>query len=253
MAASKVAFLFVPGSWCPGYYFHKVSSKLEAQGYTAISVNLPSVGRKDLIPGLEDDAAHVRSEATAFLDAGKDVVIVGNSYGGFVTLEACKGLPRKLDDASKEGSGILKHIVTINSPLAQKGQSMQDLVGDQAPIPKDSTDPWIEPVPGELGYRVLFGSLNEEEGMKYAGMVQAQCIKPLLEPLTFVGYEEVGCTAVISGKDLAFKKEKQFELFEKAAQRAKAMRKVVLEEGDHVPMLGFPDDIVRVCLEVAAL
>jgi hypothetical protein len=34
---------------------------------------------------------------------------------------------------------------------------------------------------------------------------------------------------------------------------AKAMRKVLLEEGDHVPMLGFSDDIVNICLEAATL
>ena len=207
MSASKFAFLFVPGAWCPGYYFHKVATKLQSRGYEAVYVNLPSFGRKDKAPGLQDDAAYVRAKATAFLSAGNDVAIVGNSYGGFVSLEACKGLVAP----NGAHSGQLKHIITINSPLALKGQSMNDVVGDQAPIPQDSTDPWIDPVPGELGYRVLFGSLGEEEGLKYAAMAGAQSLKPLLEPLTFAAYEEVPCTAVISGKDLAFKPDSQIK------------------------------------------
>jgi hypothetical protein len=205
MSPSKTAFLFVPGAWCPGYYYHKVAEKLQAQGHEAVYVDLPSVGRKDDAPGLQDDAAYVHSKATALLDAGNDLVIVGNSYGGFVTVEACKGLVEKRTSSS----GQLKHIITINSPLGQKGQSADDLVGDQAPIPKDSTDPWIDPIPGAIAYQVFFGSLGEEEGIKYGNMVAAQSLRALLEPLTFAAYEEVPCTVVISGKDIAFKTETQ--------------------------------------------
>lgn len=207
---SKSAFLFVPGAWCPSTYFEKVASKLHAQGHSAVAIDLPSVGRKDFMPGLQDDAGHVRSKACELLSTGKHLTIVGNSYGGFVTLEACKGLLEK--EKIGENGGVLRSIVTINSPLAQKGQSMNDLVGDQAPIPQDPTDPWIEPVPGELGYRVLFGSLGEEEGLEYAAMAKAQCVKPLLEPLSYAAYEEVDCTVVISEKDLAFKPETQNEV-----------------------------------------
>jgi pimeloyl-ACP methyl ester carboxylesterase len=203
MSSSNTAFLFVPGAWCPGYYYHKVTKKLQDLGHSATYTDLPSVGRKDIVPGLDDDAAHVRIQANALLDAGKDVVIVGNSYGGFVVLEACKGLTHR------DG---LKHIITINSPLALKGQTMQDLVGDQAPVPKDDTKSWIEAGPVELGLMVFFGSLPEEEGRKYAAMVKEQSVKPLREPLSFAAYEEVPCTAVISGKDLAFKTQSQHEV-----------------------------------------
>jgi len=208
MSASNTAFLFVPGAWCPGYYYHKVAEKIQAQGYKAVYMDLLSMGRKDKAPSLQDVAAHVRSEATDLLGAGHDLVIVGNSYGGFVTLEVCKGL------VQTEGSkgGQLKHIITINSPLGQKGQSMKDLVGDEAPIPKDDSDPWLDPVPAHLGYPLLFGSLAEAEGKEYAGMMGAQSLRPLLEPLTFAAYEEVPCTAVISGKDLAYKPESQNEV-----------------------------------------
>jgi hypothetical protein len=36
-------------------------------------------------------------------------------------------------------------------------------------------------------------------------------------------------------------------------KKAKELRKVVLEEGEHVPMLGLADDIVKICLEAASL
>lgn len=208
MSTPKVAFLCVPGSWCPGYYFHKLTEKLQANGYNATFVDLPSVGRKDEAPGLQDDVAHVRAKGNALLDAGYDLILVGNSYGGFVVLESSKTLVGK----STSNRGSLKHMITINSPSAKPGQSMFDLVGDQAPIPKDSTDPWIEAVPAEFAYRGLFGSLPEEEGLKYGAMVGAQSMKPLLEPLTFAAYEQVPCTAIICGKDIAFKPETQHKV-----------------------------------------
>jgi pimeloyl-ACP methyl ester carboxylesterase len=204
----KTAFLFVPGAFCPGSYYHKVTSNLQARGHEAEYLDLPSVGRKDPAPGLQDDASHIRAHATALLDAGKDLVLVGNSYGGFAILEACKGLLNR--DAST--SGQVKRIVTINSPLAQKGQSMKDLVGDLAPIPEDDSEPWVEPGPVEFGQIVFFGSLGEEEGRRYAGMTRAQSVKPLLEPLSFAALKEVECTVVVSEKDLAYKKERQDEV-----------------------------------------
>jgi pimeloyl-ACP methyl ester carboxylesterase len=247
MSAQKTAFLFVPGAWCPGFYFHKVTEKLQVQGYEAQYVDLPSVGKKDVAPDLEDDVAIVRSAAIALLDAGNNLIIGGNSYGGFVTLESCKSL---VESARPNSAGHLVHILIIDSFLAEVGDTMKDLA-EGAPVPDNIDDPWIEPVPGVLGYQFFCGSLPAEEGMKYGNMIEAQSVKPMFDPLTFAAYEEVPTTMVIGGRDIALKPERQHESFDKAVKRGvKGLRKVVIEEGDHCPMLNAPDAVVKACLDV---
>ncbi|KAJ4289060.1 hypothetical protein N0V90_011402 [Kalmusia sp. IMI 367209] len=248
MSGSKTAFLFIPGAWCPGYYNHYVTEKLQALGHEAIYVDLPSSGKKSGAPGLEDDASHVRAKAAAILDSGKDLVIAGNSYGGFVAQESSKGLTR----ADRGEGGQLKHIILIASLFAKKGQTMKDLVGDQVPIPEENE--WIEAPPGEMAYKAFFGSLSEEDGLRYGNMIWQQSVRALVEPLTFTAWETVPTTTVVAGKDLALNPQTQIESFEEAQKTgAKGLRKVILEQGDHVTMLASSSEIVNICLEVAGL
>jgi hypothetical protein len=114
----------------------------------------------------------------------------------------------------QEGDGELKNIVTINLPPGIPGQLTKDHVGDQAPIPEETSNPWVDPLSGELGYRVLFGALNEEDGVRYAALVEAQSLNALVEPLAFAAFEVLPTTAVISEKDLAFKPETQDKVYE---------------------------------------
>lgn len=46
MYTTKTAFTFIPGAWCPGYYYHKVTEKLQSLGYSAQYIDLPSVEKR---------------------------------------------------------------------------------------------------------------------------------------------------------------------------------------------------------------
>ncbi|KAF1952698.1 alpha/beta-hydrolase [Byssothecium circinans] len=250
MAAKNTAFLFVPGAWCPGYYFHKVTEKLEAQGYETKSIDNATLGKQEIAPPLEDDLNRVRSVAASFLDRGKDLVIVASSYGGFVTSESCKTLVKS---ARKDSPGELKHIVLLGSVMPEVGERMKDLV-ERAPLPESADEhSWVEVLDAEQNYQQLFGSLPEDEGLKYGKLAKAQSMRSMFEPLTFAAYEHVPTTMVIPGRDLVLPPEFQDSMFERAVKRGvKGLRKVVLEEGDHLPMLNVPDECVRICLEAAA-
>ncbi|KAJ4353660.1 uncharacterized protein N0V89_005390 [Didymosphaeria variabile] len=245
---ANTAFLFVPGAWCPGFYNHKVTDKLQALGYHAVYVDLPSSGKKDDAPGLQEDASHVRTHAAAILDSGSNLVIAGNSYGAFVAQEACEGLTK----ASRPDGSHVCHIVIIASFFARKGQTMKDLVDGQVPIPEDNE--WLEAPPGDAAYKAFFSSLSEDEGLKYGNMLREQSTRALVEPLTFAAWETVPTTMVVAGKDLALKPQTQSESFEDAQKTGiKGLRKVVLADGEHVTMLSSPDDIVDVCVGIAGV
>lgn len=90
-ATAKPALILVPGAFHRASVYNEVKSQLSGVGYEhVIAVDLPSVG---------DDVANVERTADTHivvglletrLNNGEDVILVGNSYGATVIMEAVK-------------------------------------------------------------------------------------------------------------------------------------------------------------------
>jgi pimeloyl-ACP methyl ester carboxylesterase len=251
MSPKNTTFIFIPGAFSPSHYFHKVLSLLHSQGYTAsLAIDLPSLDASlhsaGETPGLYADAAFVRDTATTHLTSGRDVILVGNSYGGAVASEAAKGLIIPKQD----GKGELKHVILINSLMADVGFTIADLVGGNLPL--DLSGPTIPPIDPLYAGSVLFPSLPKDEQDELAKMGKAMSSSAFLEPLTYAAWRDVEYTVIIAGNDVPAPPEKQMEFYDKAVgSGAKRARKVVVEEGDHLTMLSHPEEVVMVCLEAA--
>lgn len=268
MPPSNTAFFFVPGAFCPGSYYHKVVSLLQARGYYARALDLPSMDpalrEAGKTPGLYADADYVREQVSGLLDddvrEGKDIIIVASSYGSAVTLEACKGLTTEERDVSRTGMGSggeLKQLVLLGVLLADAGPTVTELISGVMSV--DDTDArmpgvttYIEPADVGLTATVLCGSLPKEEQEYYGAMGKPISAKAFNEPLTFAAWEKVPTTLIIGDKDLALAPERQHEYFDKAVGKGVShLRKVVVEGGDHLTMLSHPEEVVKVCLEAA--
>ena len=272
--SAKPVFILVPGAFCPGLYFHKVADILKSQGYEAISIDRPTLGRKPEIPApsLYDDGDHVRSIAAGLLDSGKDVILCANSYGGSVVYEACKGIT-KSERSSKPG-GDLRHLVLLGSLLSPKGITVAELLGVQIsmdPEEEGSGPTYMDQPPAAAMQEVLFGSLPDEEKKHYGSMGRPQSRASMTVPMTFAAYEVVPTTLVISKNgeycrllsppneeifdqnllDKVLDVGKQEDSFDAAVKKGiKGLRKVYLDS-DHCSMLSNPDDVVRILLEAA--
>lgn len=129
MSTSKPTFVLVAGAFCPGFYFHKVVDRLASEGYDAFAVDLPTVGKKEGPPATAyDDSNLVRSKVEALLDEGKNVILVANSYGGFVVTEAAKGLGKTDRDTAGKTGGALIHLIILGSVLTSLGSTFHDMV-----------------------------------------------------------------------------------------------------------------------------
>ncbi|OAL46144.1 alpha/beta-hydrolase [Pyrenochaeta sp. DS3sAY3a] len=90
---SKPAVILVPGAFHRAKVYDHVKSLLKSSGYQHVdAVDLPSVGPLAAHVDRTPDIAVVRGLLLARLAQGKDVVLVGNSYGATVIGEAVKGL-----------------------------------------------------------------------------------------------------------------------------------------------------------------
>jgi len=83
-------FVLVPGAGGQAWYWHRVVPELRARGHEAIAVELPS---GDDSAGFDEYADAV---VTAAADAGPDLVVVGQSMGGFTAPLVCDRLPVRL-------------------------------------------------------------------------------------------------------------------------------------------------------------
>jgi pimeloyl-ACP methyl ester carboxylesterase len=256
MSPQTTTFIFVPGAFSPSHYFHKVLSLLHSRGYTtSLALDLPSMDAtlhaQNLTPGLYADASFVRDTITTHLSSGEDVILVGNSYGGAVASEAAKGLIHP-NQAKQDGKGALKHIILINSLMADTTFTIADLVGGNLPL--DTSSPTIPPIDPSYAGSVLFPSLPLAEQIELANMGIPISSKAFLEPLTYAAWRDVEYTVVIGGNDVPAPRERQEEFYDKAVgSGAKGARKVVVEGGDHLTMLSHPEEVVKVCLEAAGV
>jgi hypothetical protein len=80
-----------------------------------------------------DDAAFIAKEAERLADEGKDVILVGHSYGGVPVTQSAKGLGTK--ERQKQGkTGGIVNLAYITSLVPAVGTSAAGMLAD---VPKE--------------------------------------------------------------------------------------------------------------------
>lgn len=132
-ASAQPVFVLAPGAWHTPDCYQIVQDKLHAQGWETRAVAYPSVGAEPPTKGAFDDAAAVRAEVQALADQGRQVILVGHSYGGLVICEASKGLGYKQRKAEGKEGGIVL-LVFLSAFVVPKGLSLIKMLGGN-PLP----------------------------------------------------------------------------------------------------------------------
>ncbi|KAI1171684.1 Alpha/beta hydrolase fold-1 [Nemania sp. FL0916] len=107
MASRKPIIFFSPGGYHSPWVFDNVSAALKERGFEATATSLVSVGAPDANIGLQDDVDHVRPQLVKLIDEGKEIILVGHSYGGLVVTNVAEGLGVKQRAAQGKTGGIL--------------------------------------------------------------------------------------------------------------------------------------------------
>lgn len=88
MSSEKPTVIFVHGAYHPPACYEGVISRLRAAGLEVVTPRLVSLGKDSFGATHDEDVSVVREVAGPLLAAGKDLVLVGHSYGGLVALSA---------------------------------------------------------------------------------------------------------------------------------------------------------------------
>jgi len=96
-------------------------------------MDLITVGKplKEPAKTMEDDAAHIHEVVTRYIDEGKDVIVVMNSYAGIPGSQAVKGLVKKDRKATGKKGGVVG-LVYLSSFIIAEGESLQFSMGTGA-------------------------------------------------------------------------------------------------------------------------
>lgn len=257
MTGSKpIAFVLVPSAFCLPVLFGPLAQRLQALGHTAHAISLPSIGRT-LSDGGQgeatayDDSAYVNEIATQYCDAGHDVILVGNSYGGFVITMAPEGLSRSERTAAGK-TGAVIGLVYLASLLAPAGITSSQLLESLVPpgVHAAPEEGYLEPLPAEMIGNCWLNGISEEEQKSYGGMTDVMSARPMHTPMRYLGYEHFPTTMVIPESDLTVPPEMQHESASVAMEKGIKVKKIVVP-GSHVVMISSEDEVVEILTDLA--
>lgn len=253
--SQKTSFVLVPGAWHRAETWDKVTSIIEAKGYTCISVTLPST-TGDPAAGLGDDVETVQKAIRSQTTQGRDVVLVVHSYGGLIGSSSIKGFARTHHDSSVSSSTSSGHVIgmaMMATGFAITGKTFLEGTGGKPP------PFWIADT--EAGFATLvadtrdlfYHDVPEEEGNLWVSKLTRHSLKSLAEGGEFVyaGWRDVPCWFLVTQEDHALPAEAQ-KFFIKTAQDDGGdvtMREVA---ASHSPMLSKPKEAAEFVLEAAA-
>lgn len=128
MFSDKPTIVIVPGSFSAYGVYEPFVKIIRDKGFSAFAVQLPSTQKRHPLPPatLQDDASHVRGIVERLIaeEEGREVVIVGHSYGGSVATEALSGLGlgEGRDHEGKRKGGV-KRIVFLSATVPRVGET----------------------------------------------------------------------------------------------------------------------------------
>lgn len=140
MATPKPTILLVPGAWHTPAHYSTLLKLFESSSYPTTSSALPSVtSSTPLAVTVSTDIDFVRDTLILpLLDAGKDVIVLSHSYGGFVGGAAAKGLSKSERAAEGKEGGVVG-LIFVAAFLGKEGQDLLGAVGG-TPDPRIDVD-----------------------------------------------------------------------------------------------------------------
>ncbi|KAF2660618.1 alpha/beta-hydrolase [Lophiostoma macrostomum CBS 122681] len=259
-ATDKPVIIMVPGAFHPATVYTKVIEELEKSGYDrSVAIPLPSVGE---LVSRQQDIEAVRSVLRETLWKGRDVVLVGNSYGGTVIGEAVKGykdgqdifLPPPIMAGYKTGkvlglvflAGYLPYISEVEHPETK--QDIKKVSPKFFRFTDDGKVLWDGDMANEPPEVTFYNDLPKDEAKQWAARLQFSSYDALNATATYIPYTgDFKCTYVIGTKDNSIP-----EAFARTyINQPGANFTVRVGDWDHVSMLSHPDKIALLIREAA--
>jgi pimeloyl-ACP methyl ester carboxylesterase len=231
-SAPKPTIVIEHGAWADGSSFAGVVTRLQQDGYT---VDVPP----NPLRGPASDSAYL---ASYLASVSGPVVLVGHSYGGFVTTDAATG-DKNVKALVYVDAYIPAQGDTINSINTQfPGSQITPAVLNFVPSPGGVTEAYVNPAQ----FRSIFANdLPASEAAELAATQEPIAASALTEPSTAPAWATIPSWDVIGTADHAITPAAQ----EFMAARAHA--NVTKVDASHLSMISHPGTVADVIEQAA--
>jgi pimeloyl-ACP methyl ester carboxylesterase len=91
MELTKPTILLVHGAFHHSSCYYKVKQRLEALSYPVVAVDLRTTNGSSVSINYMDDVEEIHQVILPLMDEGKEIVVVGHSYGGIPSYVSTEG------------------------------------------------------------------------------------------------------------------------------------------------------------------
>lgn len=246
---TNVAFVLVPGSFATPAIYDKIRPILERKGYTVKDAALLSAndGSRKPAATMEDDAAYIRSVIISQLDAGKNVVLAVQSYGGLPGSEATKGLSK----AARAGKPAVIGILYAASFSPDIGQSVRSIMGEAMPETFRIGVPggYFDGVPAEMAPAIFNDFEDAAEVAKIHASMTGHSSDSYSGKASYAAWKDIPGTTVIPENDYIVPPPIQEALYEHAIANGGTLKRVLVPGASHAVTISQPqlvaDELVK--------
>ncbi|KAI1109412.1 Alpha/beta hydrolase fold-1 [Nemania sp. NC0429] len=247
----KPVIILVHGAWHSPEVWTQVKVRLEAAGFEVYTPRLLTVvGPEPTDHTWRADVAVVHDIAVPLFRQGREVVIVGHSYGGVVITASVDGqtVAERKSRGLKGGFSAVVYICAF--AIAQRGLSLTSVLGGKYLDWMITAEPFknvpfsIQLVPGQDPF---YNDLPVDEASKWRAMLRCHSQKSFEEPLEFCANDiQIPMTYLLCDEDQAMPIQVQ-ESMVAAVPRLKTRRCTAA----HSPFLSQPDLTADVIADAA--
>lgn len=252
--SSSSTLVLVPGSFAESHMYDGVVKPLREKGYDIFVLDPPcypgayKAGRVGPPPpGMQDDARFVAKQLQELVDAGKDIVVLGHSYGGIPATESLKGFTKKERQDQGNPGGVVR-IAYMTACVPRVGENLVQVIQGGAPGMEIGEDGWMRHSDPSATAAMCFSDLPVEEGTKLASQFGRHSSVSFGDALTHNGYKDLPVSWLFCENDRCVTPQVQQTAIEAIEESWKGTdregRKVDVKRltCDHIPIYSSRDE-----------
>ncbi|KAL3427605.1 alpha/beta-hydrolase [Phlyctema vagabunda] len=258
---SKPAIVIVPGSFAGISMYESLILSLETQGYAVRFANLPSIISKSLPVSsrphpatLEDDSNAITRIITELAEEGREILLVGHSYGGIPMTESCSN-QTKYERKARGRSGGVIGMLFITSFVPSVGESMKDMMAAiEKPEERFNVEldgrTYLSLNPAHTA-PIAFGELPKEQALMQIKKMGIQSLYSFGGSISCEVWRSVPVSYVYCKNDKVNPIEFQQSMVEKVENETGKEVKIYECDGGHYPNVTDPKRIVEIIRKAA--
>ncbi|KAK4496457.1 hypothetical protein PRZ48_012437 [Zasmidium cellare] len=238
MSVQNTSILYVPGAWHSASTFSPVATLLTQAGYEVDLIDLPSVGPAKHLPNFDADVQEIRSHIHKACDAGREIVLIGHSYGSIPASEAAKGLD--LATRQKEGkTGGVKHLIFCCAFIVDEGHSLIGAFGGN-PLPWFRISEDQMEVNPDTPEKIFYNDVEGKTTKEMISQLKPQSYQVMHTAVTYAAWKHIPSTYIYTTQDAAIPLPIQQMMVETVAKGYPVSTQTV--DAGHSPFLSKPKE-----------